>query len=75
MPASPARFVSRATIPPLELVPLALRHLLPEGSLVLSGGAGAPSIEALEAAGGRHVRRETFTLPTGEPRVIDVLRR
>lgn len=70
----PARFVSRATIPPLELVPLAMTHLSPEGTLVLSGGAGAPSVEALEAAGGHHVRRATYTLPTGEPRVIDVLR-
>lgn len=71
--------VSRATIPPLQLTPLAAPYLRPSGRLVLMSGEGAPSVVALEAAAasagmeraGRHIHR----LPGGETRVLDDLRR
>ncbi len=67
------RIVSRATIPPVELAERAAKHLRPGGALVLSGGAGAPSVAELEASGLVHVERRTFALPGGEGRVLDRL--
>lgn len=69
------RIVSRATIPPLELAARAGAHLRPGGTLVLSGGAGAPSVEALSTPLLVHEARRTFTLPNGDPRILDRLRR
>lgn len=69
------RIVSRATIPPVELAERAARHLRPGGTLVLSGGAGTPAVEALEASGLVHEVRRTYVLPTGEGRVLDRLAR
>jgi 16S rRNA (guanine527-N7)-methyltransferase len=77
-PPWPADIIlSRATVPPLELIALAAPRLKPGGSLVLSGGRGAPSTdeisEAGEQAGLVHQRRRDFVLPGGELRVLDVL--
>ncbi len=68
--------VSRATIPPLELVARAAPYLRPGGRLLVTGGAGAPEVDALvEAAVGlAHVGRWTHRLPGGIERVIDALR-
>lgn len=69
--------VSRATIPPLELVPLAAEVLAPGGALVLTAGAGAPPQAVLEAAGAAAglawAERRTFELPGGLTRILDVL--
>lgn len=68
------RIVSRATIPPLDLVPLAAPFLAPGGALLVTGGQGAPEVEALRAvapAGLRHVERHAFTLPGAITRVLD----
>jgi 16S rRNA (guanine527-N7)-methyltransferase len=71
--------VSRATIPPLELVPLAGPRLAIGGRLVLTSGAGAPSIEALthagETAGLVPRDRKTFALAGDETRILDCLER
>lgn len=79
-PPSPARgaevIVSRATIPPLDLAPLAAQHLRVGGRVVISGGLGAPSDEALSGASGlRPVERRSWVLPGGERRVLAVLER
>lgn len=70
--------VSRATIPPLELVPLLGEYLAPGGQAVLTAGQGAPELTALvaaaEAAGLSHDARHTFTLPGGLTRILDRLR-
>lgn len=67
--------VSRATIPPLELVPIAAEHLAPGGTLVLTAGQGAPEEAALAAcaaeAGLRHAERRVFELPGGLTRILD----
>ncbi|MEQ8985656.1 MAG: 16S rRNA (guanine(527)-N(7))-methyltransferase RsmG [Deltaproteobacteria bacterium] len=68
------RIVSRATIPPVELATRAVKHLRPGGVLVLSGGAGAPWVEALAASGLVHEERRRYALPGGEGRVLDRLR-
>lgn len=71
------RIVSRATIPPLELVSVAAPHLAPGGQLVLTAGAGAPDLAELTAAGAvaglKHVSRLTFQLSGGITRVLDRL--
>lgn len=67
--------VSRATIPPLQLVPLAAPFLQPGGALVLTAGGGAPSVPDLEAVaqgtGLTHTSRASFSLPGGMSRVLD----
>ncbi len=67
--------VSRATIPPLQLVPLAAPYLQPGGALVLTAGGGAPSVPdllaAAEGTGLRHSERSSFSLPGGMTRVLD----
>lgn len=68
--------VSRATIPPLELARIAPPYLEAEGRLVLSGGAGAPKTEAIEAAALGQLRSAAthdYVLPGGERRVIEIL--
>lgn len=71
------RIVSRATIPPLELVPLAAPYLQAGGELVLTGGSGAPSetalAEAAARAGLRPVQRRVFELPGQQTRILDRL--
>jgi 16S rRNA (guanine527-N7)-methyltransferase len=71
------RIVSRATIPPLELVAPAAAHLAPGGQLVLTAGAGAPEVSALAEAGRAvglvHVERRSFALPGGLTRILDRL--
>lgn len=71
--------VSRATIPPLELAPLAGPHLVAGGRLFLMSGAGAPAVPDLEAAGRpaglRHSARVAHVLPGGQARFIDRLER
>lgn len=77
-PLETACIVSRATIPPLELVEIAPRYLLPEGRLILSGGAGLPPLEELLRAARGALRAERtldVELPGGEPRVLHLLRR
>jgi len=72
-----SRIVSRATIPPLDLVPLSAPYLAAGGELVLTSGAGAPSVPALqEAAAGTglsHTERREFTLPGQATRILDRL--
>jgi 16S rRNA (guanine527-N7)-methyltransferase len=69
--------ISRATIPPLDLVAMAPPYLEPKGRLILTSGAGAPSIEEVKAAakkaGLEHTERKERTLPGGETRILDVL--
>ena len=69
--------LSRATIPPLELIPTAAPYLAPGGRLVLTSGAGAPPIEAIRAAAAAagliHLERVSRRLPRGESRVLDLL--
>jgi 16S rRNA (guanine527-N7)-methyltransferase len=72
-----AGVVSRATLPPLEWV-RAGRPLVAEGgTLVVSGGRGAPSEAEIAAAGRevglRHGGRETFGLTGDVHRVLDRL--
>lgn len=71
--------VSRATIPPLDLVPLAGPHLAHRGRLFLMSGAGAPPVAALELraaeAGLCHVERREHRLPGGQTRYIDRLQK
>lgn len=78
-PLLPDVIVSRATIPPLALAALAGPHLPVGGRLYLMSGAGAPSPEALDAAGRPgglvHLTRFTHTLPGGQTRFIDRLER
>lgn len=69
--------VSRATIPPLELVPLAGPHLAAGGRLFVMTGSGAPTVQALsergQAVGLQHAERRTHHLPKGQTRFIDRL--
>jgi 16S rRNA (guanine527-N7)-methyltransferase len=69
--------LSRATLPPPELIALAADRLASNGRLILSGGRGAPSEEEIATAasgtGLIHRARRTFTLPGGELRVLDTL--
>lgn len=69
------RIISRATIPPLELVPRAGLYLAPGGRLTITGGANASPVSALDAVaapvGLTHVDRRTWTLPGGLERVLD----
>jgi 16S rRNA (guanine527-N7)-methyltransferase len=69
--------VSRATLPPLELVGLAPPYLEPGGRLVLMAGAGAPEPQGLarvaKEAGLMPVDRLLRHLPGGEVRILDVL--
>ena len=71
--------VSRATIPPLDLVGLAGRGLRPGGRLVLSGGQGRPSEaavrEAADRAGLVHQARRAYVLPDDAPRWLDAFAR
>jgi 16S rRNA (guanine527-N7)-methyltransferase len=67
--------VSRATIPPVELARLAAPKLSPGGRLILTAGAGAPDPSQLASPELMHVRRMERTLPGGELRVLDLLRR
>lgn len=70
--------VSRATIPPLALIPLAAPALRPGGRLILTGGQGIPpesSMAARAAAAGLvFERRRGYVLPDGSSRWLDVLR-
>ena len=69
--------VSRATIPPLELVRLAAPHLTEAGRLYLMSGSGAPPVAELsrcaEEVGMRHLERREHRLPGGQTRYIDRL--
>jgi 16S rRNA (guanine527-N7)-methyltransferase len=71
--------ISRATIPPLDLIPLSVSKLAPGGRMIITSGAGAPSVEAIvEAAlraGLRHRVRTERVLPTGQKRILDVVER
>ncbi len=71
--------VSRATIPPLDLVELAAPALTRGGRLILTGGQGLPPVEAMavraRAVGLIHHARRAYTLPDGAPRRLDELRR
>ena len=71
--------ISRATIPPLSLIPLAAPVLVPGGRLLMTGGQGMPGVSEVipvaEAAGLHHQRRYAQALPDGAPRWLDELRR
>ena len=71
--------VSRATIPPLDLIAAAAPVLRPDGRLILSGGRGLPPADEIAAraaaVGLRHDRRRAYILPDGAPRWLDELRR
>ena len=71
--------VSRATIPPLDLIDLAGPVLAPGGRVLLTGGQGLPPEAQVMAraskAGLRHVSRRAYTLPDGAPRWLDALER
>lgn len=71
--------LSRATIPPLDLVPLVQDKLVEGGRLIMTSGSGAPPVSAIEAVAARaglvHTRRLERTLPTRESRILDVLAR
>jgi 16S rRNA (guanine527-N7)-methyltransferase len=71
--------VSRATVPPLELLAAAPPYVRPGGALVLSGGAGYPEADALAAAAGAAFAPEAASsyalpavsgAPSGERRVV-----
>ena len=74
-PAHANAIVSRATIPPLQLLPLASGWLAPRGRVIVTSGSGAPSIEAFGAASERlrHVLRREHRLPGGQIRYLDEL--
>lgn len=69
--------VSRATIPPLQLIPLAGPRLAPGGSLILTSGAGAPDPNQLRRvaalAGLVPVERREYRLDGDETRILDRL--
>ncbi|MBK6685165.1 MAG: 16S rRNA (guanine(527)-N(7))-methyltransferase RsmG [Deltaproteobacteria bacterium] len=71
--------ISRATIPPLELIPLAAPRLSPGGQLILTSGSGAPPpselARAAEVAGLVPVERREFRLDADETRILDRLQR
>lgn len=77
-PPFPADLVlSRATIPPLDLIERSGGRVSPGGLLIITSGAGAPEAPAIASAakqaGLRHETRVLRTLPTGETRILDVL--
>jgi 16S rRNA (guanine527-N7)-methyltransferase len=77
-PPFPADLVlSRATIPPLDLIERSGGRVSPGGLLIITSGAGAPEPPAIASAakqaGLRHETRVLRTLPTGETRILDVL--
>ena len=67
--------VSRATIPPLALIPQLAPVLRPGGLAVISGGQGLPPVSEIIAcatdAGLRHRARQAYVLPGGAPRWLD----
>ncbi|MCB9653791.1 MAG: class I SAM-dependent methyltransferase [Deltaproteobacteria bacterium] len=69
--------VSRATIPPHLLVPLAAPRLCPRGQLIFSSGSGALAEadlkELARSTGFEHSERRRFVLPGGQIRVLDRL--
>lgn len=71
--------ISRATIPPLELIPLAAPRLAPGGQLILTSGSGAPPPSELTrvaaSAGLVPVERREFRLDGDETRILDRLQR
>lgn len=71
--------LSRATIPPLDLIERAAPVLRGGGRLIMSGGRGLPSTQVIAAraaeAGLIHHRRRAYVLPDGAPRWLDELRR
>lgn len=71
--------ISRATIPPLELVPLAAPRLSSGGQLILTSGSGAPPAAELArvaaSAGLVPVERREFRLEGDETRILDRLQR
>ena len=71
--------ISRATIPPLELVPLAAPRLASGGQLILTSGSGAPPPGELArvaaTAGLVPVERREFRLDGDETRILDRLQR
>jgi 16S rRNA (guanine527-N7)-methyltransferase len=71
--------ISRATIPPLDLIQRSGPLLASGGRLIVTAGAGAPPLEEIKKAGENaglvHVRRTESKLPTGETRIFDVLDR
>lgn len=73
------QLISRATIPPLDLIRGSAAKLSPGGRLILTSGAGAPTPEAVAAAAGEvglhPLRRTQRVLPTGETRILDVIER
>ncbi len=71
--------VSRATVPPLDLIAVAAPALAPGGRLITTGGQGMPTVDAViavaRASGLHHVGRRAHTLPDGALRWLDELRR
>jgi 16S rRNA (guanine527-N7)-methyltransferase len=71
--------MSRATIPPLDLVERSGPRLLPGGRIIVTSGQGAPEVAAMKRAADRaglaHQERFERKLPTGESRIIDVFHR
>lgn len=71
--------ISRATIPPSELIRRGAARLSPGGKIVTTSGRGAPAGEALageaRAYGLIHEGRHRFTLPGGHTRILDVFAR
>ncbi|MBK8013471.1 MAG: 16S rRNA (guanine(527)-N(7))-methyltransferase RsmG [Deltaproteobacteria bacterium] len=67
--------VSRATVPPHLLAPLAAPRLCPGGALIFSSGAaaiGEVDVKNLAASTGfAHAARRRFILPGGQVRVLD----
>jgi 16S rRNA (guanine527-N7)-methyltransferase len=68
--------LSRATIPPLDLIERSGPRLTAGGRVIATSGSGAPPVSALrdasKAAGLVHAGRAERLLPTGETRILDV---